>query len=67
MRVAIQPLAGIDDQLSVMVFWPRSLRDVVASLGHEIGDEVLRRTAQRLAVCCPTRRSSGVSRRTSSS
>jgi diguanylate cyclase (GGDEF)-like protein len=53
MRVAIPPLAGVDDQLCVMVFGLDRYADVVASLGHEIADEVLRRMAQRLAGILP--------------
>jgi diguanylate cyclase (GGDEF)-like protein len=53
MRVSIPPVAGVDQQLCVMVLGLDRFSDVAASLGHQIGDEVLRRTAQRLVGVLP--------------
>jgi len=53
MRVTIPPVAGVDQQLCVMVLGLDRFSDVAASLGHQIGDEVLRRTAQRLEGVLP--------------
>jgi diguanylate cyclase (GGDEF)-like protein len=53
MRVTIPPVAGVDQQLCVMVLGLDRFADVAVSLGHQIGDEVLRRTAQRLLGVLP--------------